>query len=349
VILADPLETPRDAAATQLDAQSYSWACQFGIGMNQDHRDRLARIHVGGFCSGFAQGRSFDGLQILSDLLMWLSACDDEFDKWRYRQHPSELLRWISRIQRMLELPVIVQLNGETNDAYAATIRDLKFRLADVASPSLVARWAGTVRACLFAWAREAVIQAQGDTPSLDDYATTRIESIAMKPLIAVAAAIQRPEISDAELQRPDVQALSEMVSLTLGIYNDVIGYAGHDLHDDSVANNILHVLALRESNPAAARQTAIAIHNSIMARFLSLRDGIIRTAGPELARYIDSLTEIINCSHRWASSHGRDRMGIGANTISGWLTPANGTPTALASTAVPISTIDWWWAVQVA
>jgi Terpene synthase family 2, C-terminal metal binding len=346
VIFADPLESPRDAAAAKLDAQSYSWACQFGIGMDQGHRDKLARIRVGGFCSGFAQGGSSNGLQILSDLLMWLSACDDEFDEWRYRQRPSELLTWISRIQRMIELPVIAQRNRETDDAYAAAIRDLKLRLADIASPSLVARWAGTVRAGLFAWAREAVIQAEGDTPSLDDYATTRIESIVMKPLLAVAAAIQRPEISDAELQRPDVLALSEMVSLTLGIYNDVIGYAGHDLHDDSVANNILHVLAPRESNPATTRQTAIAIHNSIMVRFLSLRDGIIRTAGPELARYLDSLTEIINCSHRWASSHGRDRMGIGDSIVSGWLTPTTGTPTALASKPVPISTIDWWWAV---
>lgn len=347
MISADPLETPCDASVAQLDAQSYSWACRFGIGMNQGHRDKLARIGVGKFCSGFAHSESLDGLQILSDLLMWLSACDDEFDEWRYRQRPSELLRWVSRIRRMIDLPAVVHFNEETDDAYAAGIYDLKVRLAGIASPSRVAWWANAVGASLFAWAREAVIQAQGDTPCLDDYATTRIESIAVKPLIAAAAAIQQPEISDAELRRPDVQALTEMVSLTLGIYNDVIGYAGHDLHDDSVANNILHVLTLRGSNPAAAHQNAIALHNSIMARFLSLRDGVIGTADPELARYLDSLTEIINCGHRWASSYGRDRMGIGANTISGWLTPMNGSPTTLASTPVPISTIDWWWAVS--
>jgi hypothetical protein len=346
VVSADPLETPRHAAAAQLDAQSYAWACRFEIGMNQEHRDKLARIGVGQFCAGFTQTGSQYGLQVLSDLLMWGSACDDEFDKWRYRQHPSELLKWVSRIQRAIEAPVISPIDGVADDPYVAAISDIKYRLTRIAAPSLVARWAGTVRASLFAWTREAVIQAQGDTPCLDDYATTRIESIWVKPLIAVAAAIQQPGISDSELQRPDVQALTEMVSLTLGIYNDVIGYAGHDLDGDNVANNILRVLALRAGNPTTAREIAIAIHNGIMVRFLSLRDAIIRSAGPEVACHLDCLTEIINCGHGWASGNGRDRMGIDTTIISGWLTPANRSPAPLVSSPVQISTIDWWWTV---
>lgn len=149
----------------------------------------------------------------------------------------------------------------------------------------------------------EAANRVDGATPDLDDYALLRIHNGAMKVSVMLLDIADGYEVPPADLDRPDVRALTEATCLLVGWDNDILSYRKEHVRDGGT-QNLLDVLAHAAGKPVPGMVSeAMFLRDQIMVLFERLSEQVRGAASTELRRYVTSLGHWIRANLEWGTT----------------------------------------------
>ncbi len=332
-----PVGTYHDTSG--LDRRAVRWADRWGL-VDATERERLGRIGIGLLTSLIMPHGLAAPTQLAADFSAWLFAFDDcHSDEGQRSSLISQQAGLVCELTRILECP---EVKPDPRDVFTAALRDLRVRLASVATHAQVARWVDAMRGYLAATIWESANRADSIIPSLNEYTAMRLHSGALKPSIALLDVADGYELPAPVLARPDVRALIEMTCLLCGWDNDIISYA-KEAHRVGDGQNLIDVIVTQERcPPAQALESAVAMRDRVMCLFLSIRDQTLADASPNLRRYVTSLGYWVRGNIEWGSQSARYRSldGLSASPASGLATQ----PADSRLEPLPIPAIVWWW-----
>ncbi len=276
-------------------------------------------------------------LQAAANLLFWLWAFDDlACDEIPAGQPSDDQILLLCDLARVAE-----GRSGAPANPFAVALRDLHRQFEAVATPTQVARWASAMHPYFLANAAIAVHMSRKTSVDLDTYVALRIHSGAVKPTLVTLDVADGYELPTAQLERPDVVALSEMVCTIVGWDNDLMTY-----HKETVRGGAAHnlVTVLAESHGLSAAEAvaeAIAMRDRVLCLFLRLRDQVTTDASKELRRYVTGLEAWIRGHLDWGMQTARYRNP--ADPAAGLYSYAD-RPRTTDPSPLPIPTITWWW-----
>src|ERR1700678_560501 len=218
-----PIQSAVHADVHEINAAGLDWISEFKIFSSQPQWKRYVRAEPG-MLPACVMPRAPKGpaLQAAANLLFWLWAFDDlECDEAGAGQSAGDLVLLLCSLARAGEAPV-----GQFSaNPFIASLADLRRQLERVASAVQVARWASAMQAYLLANTAVAVLHTRGIVPDLDTYVTLRIHSGAVKPTLMLLDVADGYELPAAQLERPEIWALNEMVCTIVGWDNDLLTY----------------------------------------------------------------------------------------------------------------------------
>jgi hypothetical protein len=337
-----PIPSATHSAWQELDARALAWADRFGLVTAPVQRQRLAQAMAGDL-AGRIMPRSNAGpaLQVATDYLMWLFVFDDAYcDEGAYSNRPNELMRLALQLARVVEIPLCNPTEGWQPSVVEA-LADIRRRLGDVASPVQIARWGAAVRAYLMCQVWEALNRANHVIPSLDQYAASRIDSGSLRATILLQDVGNGFEVPHEQISHPHVQALIEMTCTIVGWDNDFFSYAKESRRSGDWHNLVAILAHERDCSVDEALVQAVALRDRVMAAYLALRDQVLNSAGPHLARLIAGLDAWNRGNIDWSARSGRY-----VNTTDGRQSPiiCITEPREIALEPIPIPSIRWWW-----
>jgi hypothetical protein len=276
-------------------------------------------------------------LQAAANLLFWLWAFDDlACDEIPTGQPADDQILLLCDLARAAE-----GHSGAPANPFAAALRDLHRLFEAVATPTQFARWASAMHPYFLANAAIAVHQSRKTTTDLDTYVALRIHSGAVKPTLVTLDVADGYELPTAQLERPDVVALSEMVCTIVGWDNDLMTYHKETMRGGA-DHNLVSVLAESHGLSAAeAVAEAIAMRDRVLCLFLRLRDQVTTDASTELRRYVTGLEAWIRGHLDWGMQTARYRNPADP---AARLYRYAGRPRTTDPSPLPIPTITWWW-----
>jgi hypothetical protein len=337
-----PIPSAIHPAWQELGSRALDWVDRFGLCPDPVQRQRLAQAMAGDLAGRIMpRSNGGPGLQVATDYLMWLFVFDDAYcDEGAYSNRPGEMMRLALQLARVTETP-LPSPDGGRQLSVVAALADIRQRLDDVASPVQIARWGAAVRAYLMCQAWEALNRANGVIPSLDQYAASRIDSGSLRATIMLQDVGDGFEVPHQQISHPHVQALIEMTCTIVGWDNDLFSYA-KETHRSGDWHNLVSVLAHEHHcGLGEALAEAIALRDRVLTAYLALRDQVLDSAGPELARFIADLDAWNRGNIDWSA-----RCGRYFNTTDGQHSPITYVPEPHKTSLEPISvpSIRWWW-----
>jgi len=289
----------------QWERNTVEWLESFSL---DDEQRETGRLHA--IIAGELAGRTIltsdepPGAQFSTDSLMWLFAFDDAYcDEGRYSHDPASMAMLVAEMGRIAE-------TGRTMSAspLARALAELRSRLKVLASPAQTARWVHAMKGYLGYQVWEAAFRSTGGMPTLDEYAVARIRNGSMEVCAMTLDIAEGYEVPAAEIDRPVVQALTEMACSLVGWDNDIASYyKEHERGDDRI--NLVDVIANQDgTGPAEALPSAVALRDAVLARFLELRDAVEPLVGSLTWRYIGGLSAWIRGNLDWSANTARYR-----------------------------------------
>ncbi|MFJ5261121.1 hypothetical protein ACIQAC_11740 [Streptomyces sp. NPDC088387] len=277
-------------------------------------------------------------LQAAANLLFWLWAFDDlECDEAGDDLSAGNLTLLLCDLARVVEAPS----GRSAANPILATLADLRRQLEEVATPVQVARWASAMQAYFLANTGVAIQNQRHLVPDLDTYVTLRIHSGAVKPTLMLLDVADGYELPPAELERPEIWALNEMVCAIVGWDNDVLTYHKEVIRGGA-DHNLVTVLS-RENNcsPAEAVAQAVEMRDRALDLFLRLREQVAADAGPDLLRYLTGLSSWIRGHLDWGMATARYRNPENPAHLPRSLAAE---PSVHDQRPLPVPSIAWWW-----
>ncbi|MCJ0871965.1 terpene synthase family protein [Streptomyces sp. AP-93] len=294
--------------------------------------------------------------QLLSDLAVWVFAFDDLCDEDLPSLTPTEMLTRVARLQRTIEAPEVPL----DKDPFGLALRDIRLRVAAIATPVQVRRWVDAMRGYFLAEARTgADTTAPGDPQDVSDYLLTRLHSgaaLAVPVLLdAVGAALPAAQWEDRR-----IRALTEMAAAIVVVDTDIHSFAKENERGSRSGNLVALLDGPAGPGPGAGTgagpgpgqglQAASRLRDSIMHRFLHLGQQTAKApADPRIQGHLDALTHYICGVRDWCGATSRyyPEQLDGTHHLPrrpGTATrPPDGTPLP----PPPIASIAWWWAVD--
>ncbi len=276
-------------------------------------------------------------------VMEWALVIDDDvLDHPEARSRPSELIRQVCQILRVLECPGYRVT--EQDSAYVSAAHDWMEQLRAVCTPTQTNRLAAGFRRAL----TSGVHKLHFDEPSEDEYIAMRFQDFG-GTLYAVLIDMCGPSpIPDGEWHTPAVQAIIECASLMCALENDVASFH-KEKAEGQPSTNFLEVLgATRGLSFDQAVATAIETRDRLMLLFLRLRERLMTSADPPLRNLVEQLgafivanTEANLCAPRYNPPPAQPF--VVEEVIK---TPACWAP-ALSTTdtsPLPYPSISWWW-----
>jgi squalene-hopene/tetraprenyl-beta-curcumene cyclase len=337
-----PFPSAAHPLGAQADARSVDFLYRHGLCAGDAERDRLARAGCGDMVARTCPAARPDLLQVTSDYNIWAFAFDDEYcDEGQLREHPGELADAVARIQRCADVPEHTVYPG---DRYGASLRELRSRFAQCATPLEADRFADLMRGYFAAEVRKAGFVARGQRPGLDDYTLYRLYgggAMVYTELIAVCNGCPAPPRLLADRR---VRAIIE-VAATLTVWGtDVFSFGKETERTGDGFNLIDAVCQETGSGVDEAYERAMIMWDRMMTLFLRLRDRLMAEL-PQLGGYVAGLGEYIRGVLDWCRTTDRyvyldGRGGPRAFTPGGW----RATPRDSSTDPLPIPSVSWWW-----
>ncbi|MER5757920.1 terpene synthase family protein [Streptomyces sp. NPDC002082] len=353
---APPGRLPRPKApcpgGADFDARSAEFMGRFGLGGGPERSARMTAglnriaVRIAPYADPFAA-------QLLSDFAVWVFAFDDHCDEDFPSLTPTEMLTMVARLQRTIEAPGVPL--GE--DPFGLALRDIRLRVAAIATPVQVRRWVEAMRGYFLAEAGTgAAPTAPGSPQDVSDYLLTRLHSgaaLAVPVLLdAVGAALPAPLWED-----PRIRALTEMAAGIVVVDTDIHSFAKESRRGSRSGNLIALLDGPHGPGGGQGLHAASVLRDSITRRFLDLGEQTGRApADPRVQRYLDVLTQYVRGVRDWCAATSRYHPGQpdgdhhqprGAAVAYG---PADDTPLSPHEASLappPIASIAWWWAVD--
>jgi hypothetical protein len=229
-------------------------------------------------------------------------------------------------------------------DRYGASLRELRSRFAQCATPLEADRFADLMRGYFAAEVRKAGFVARGQRPGLDDYTLYRLYgggAMVYTELIAVCNGCPAPPRLLADRR---VRAIIE-VAATLTVWGtDVFSFGKETERTGDGFNLIDAVCQETGSGVDEAYERAMIMWDRMMTLFLRLRDRLMAEL-PQLGGYVAGLGEYIRGVLDWCRTTDRyvyldGRGGPRAFTPGGW----RATPRDSSTDPLPIPSVSWWW-----
>lgn len=337
-----PIAPARHPLADLFDQTTNEWLRRFGLYEDESQRQRLEHVGAGRLAALTSPFGTREATQISSDIGMWLFAFDDAHcDEGRLGHDPGELSRVLIRLLRILEAPEPPLSPDSPYHSFEAAFLDLRLRLGRVATPVQLGRWTDAMRMYFFSQVWEAANRVERVTPDLDTYALLRIHNGAMKVSVMMLDIAEGYELPPAELERPDVRALTEATCLLAGWDNDILSYRKEHVRDGD-NQNLLDVLAHAAGKPVQGRVSeGMFLRDQIMVLFTALSAQVRRTASPELQRYVTSLGHWVRANLEWGTTCERY-----LNPEDPAYLPTTWAPAPMSGSDAPVElpAISWWW-----
>ncbi|MER8011959.1 terpene synthase family protein [Streptomyces sp. NPDC094149] len=326
---------PQRALVTEFQLD---WSVRHRLVGSDAESTRLAAADIAGLAARFVPRAGLAGARTMAALLTLTFVIDDLNDEGRLRGRPAEFERYAAALSRALD-------RGPLDEPAEPTVRalhDIGRRLGHSMSPGLRARLVRDFRVTLAAEVRESTQNVRRLPPDLDTYVRNRLATTWVLPLTDLAAAVDGAEPAPADLDRPEVRALTEMTGLILGWDNDICGYA-KDRRDGVVdVNNLPDVLARTTgAGPAEALAQAVAMRDRVLEHWLGLCDQVNDTASPALAGHLANLASMIRGHLDWAATCPRHTVPQGGSVIR--ITPTRPARALSGPDPLKIPSIAWW------
>jgi hypothetical protein len=326
---------PQRALVTEFQLD---WSVRHRLVGSDAESTRLAAADIAGLAARFVPRAGLAGARTMAALLTLTFVIDDLNDEGRLRGRPAEFERYAAALSRALD-------RGPLDEPAEPTVRalhDIGRRLRHSMSPGLRARLVRDFRVTLAAEVRESTQNVRRLPPDLDTYVRNRLATTWVLPLTDLAAAVDGAEPAPADLDRPEVRALTEMTGLILGWDNDICGYA-KDRRDGVVdVNNLPDVLARTTgAGPAEALAHAVAMRDRVLEHWLGLCDQVNDTASPALAGHLANLASMIRGHLDWAATCPRHTVPQGGSVIR--ITPTRPARELSGPDPLKIPSIAWW------
>lgn len=322
-----------------LESRGLEWLDATGLCPDPALRERLARAEISRLAAlTVPHGADEERVQIVTDLNLWYTVLDDTYGDGASVAISGQREDLFALLLRTLTAP-----EAEPATALDAALRDLRQRIGRVCGRAQVLEWIRAVQAYFQYELWEASRRSHGVLPSLDAYATYCADgraAAASMAMLPIAGAYAPDEV---EMELPTVRALTDMACVLACWDNDLYSYAKERRHCDGVLISLLPVLGnVLECAPEEAVPEAVALRDSIMTRFLRLRQQIRDRVSAVTARYLDDLALWIRGQLEWGlSSHRFADPAVRMPTDWAPL-PRNG---RLNPRTLP--TMAWWWQVS--
>ncbi|MFC5156136.1 selina-4(15),7(11)-diene synthase [Streptomyces amakusaensis] len=330
-----PAIHPRHAA---IDAQTSAWAETVGIG-TEELRARLVSHGIGTFSAMILPDGRDEVVSLLSDFILWLFGVDDGCCEESDLGHrPGDLIALLHRLLRIAQNPETPLLE---RDPLAVGLRDLRARVSRYGTHSQAARWIDALREYFFSVAWEAEHRRAGTVPGLDDYTLMRLYDGATTVVLPLLEMGHGYELQPHERDSPATRAAAEMASFIITWDNDILSH-----HKESRSKgywlNVIRVLEHHHGMaPDEALATAVAQRDRVMCRYLRLKDDLMATAGPQLRRYLTSLTHFVRAAQDWGISSVRYTTPHDPAQLP---TSFSDRPTDDRDLPLGIPVVAWWW-----
>ena len=311
-----------------------------GIYRDEGHRQRNAASGAGELAARVASGGTDDGLRVYTRFLMWLFSFDDAYcSEGAFGRRPEDLVIITGQLLRVAETPDPALMFGD--DPWTAALRDIRLSLDAVASPAQVSRWVMGLRMYLFSQVWEASHRSRGTVPELNDYLAMRIFSGSLDVCASLLDVVSGREVDADQLLRPEVRALTEMMSIIVSLDNDIMSYH-KEVSRSGDPQRVLDLLMRRENcTLGEALQSAVRMRDRILVRYLTLRDGLTDADDYALPQYLRGLDGWIRGNLDWGRASARYLHPDDPITLPTDFAPK---PMDGSSEPLPIPSISWWW-----
>lgn len=242
-----------------------------------------------------------EGVQLLSDWLMWALLFDDRYcDSGALSRDPTAFNHLVTNMFDLSASAERKRLGDTDFDRFAATFVDIFMRIERIGGAEQVA----FLRGAHFQWALGA---ACGVGDRNGHYLRGLDEHMIVRPLDgAHAAAIHLIEVAAGTWlnavtrHRGPVRAVTAAAGVLLTVPTDIASYA-HEQRQKSLESNIVAILAADHGCPAQeAVDMAYALLEEIMQMFVELTEQLMIDAEPALAHYLRNLSNMVRGTLEW-------------------------------------------------
>ncbi|MFJ4836245.1 hypothetical protein ACIP79_41110 [Streptomyces sp. NPDC088747] len=288
----------RDAVAT-IDARTLSWLERHGI--DERSLQRATATDTGFLACSWAPDGTDDGVQLLSDWLMWALLYDDYYcDAGPHAARPATFNTITARMMTRAVYPVTAPTGDMAFDAFAATLADLMRRIYTLAEPSLA-------HLCALAHYEWTIGTMCGVSDRSADTVRTMEDHLIIRPMDGAAIlAGHLIEVADGtvlpahERVRPEVQAFTQAAGILLTIPTDLTSYT-REHHQQSLESNIIHILAVQHSLSAQeATYKACTLLETVMEFFVAMRQRLRKNASSAMRQYTDQMANLVRGTYEW-------------------------------------------------
>lgn len=291
-----PLETAIHPRVRQIEKRAVEWIGSSGMCASEREKAWVVATHSTDFMAWVTPVAEDDRLLAAALWVYWGFGFDDaRCDNGPLSSRPAQFNALAGQVQRACEAH---SARGE--DRFIAALQDIVGRFRSFAPPPQVRRFVHAHRAWLSGVAWQIGNQAVGRMPGLDDFLAMRLLSCGGEPTFALLELATGVEVTDRELHRPAVRALTEMAICVAGLDND-----RHSLRKELVGKETdqnIYTVLMQERSLALheAVEAAAGLRDRVLLRFLQLHDRVRPTAGTELATYLQGLRYGIRGNNEW-------------------------------------------------
>lgn len=354
-IVIPPLWCPLDLhvreGEREFQERSQAWLERHGL----DDRSlrRAAATDTGFLACSWAINGTDEGVQLLSDWLMWALLFDDYYcDAGPHSTRPASFNTLVSQMMAHTLYPHTAPSGDGPFDAFASALSDMFRRIHRLADPQLA-------HLCALAHFRWAVGAMCGVSDRAAGVLRTGEEHLLIRPMDGGdRAAIYMLEVAEetmlpaAERVRPEVRALEHAAGILLTVPTDLASFA-HEEYQDSMESNLVHIFASQYAySPQAATNQVCTLLETVMEFFVAMRRQLSEAGTDTLRRYTDQLANLVRGTYEWQRFLPRYTtvLDVPLSDMAASATPRSTTSlhdiTHTRSHMSPEkpSSISWWW-----
>ncbi|MCM6791341.1 terpene synthase family protein [Nocardia sp. CDC159] len=292
-----------------------------------------------------------EGVQLLSDWLMWALLFDDYYcDDGPIARDPTAFNHLAANLMDFVMNPRRAALGLEDFDAFAASLTDILARVRRRASSEHVLQCALSHYSWMLGAACGVSDRSGRYMRSVDEHLIARPPDGGSLPAFYLTEAAEGTCLDADTRDRPDVQAFTAAAGALLTVPTDVASFA-RERDQRSLESNLVEIIAVQNK---CSRQEAVylscALLEEVMELFVTLKGVLSRGATPALHRYLEQLSNIVSGTIEWQRRLPRYAKSIDAaphRVSPGRLSDApihEVSERRLFSRVEPPPAIRWWW-----
>ncbi|WP_436777661.1 terpene synthase family protein [Yinghuangia sp. YIM S09857] len=347
-----PLELHVGDGAEEYQERSYAWLARHRL----DERSllRAAATDTGFLACTWAPQGTREGVQLLSDWLIWALLFDDYYcDSGRLADQPAPFNTLIAQMMARALYPELGGTGDPAFDAFASALADLVARIRSQADPQV----AHLCSAAHYQWAVGAMCgvgdRAAGTLRSAAQHLLIRPSDGAAELSALMIEVAEGTALSARERVTPQVRAFGQAAGILLTVPTDLASYR-HEEHQGCLESNLVRILGVElDCPPQVAVDRTCAVLENTMEFFVAMRERLLASGRSDLRRYADQLANMVRGTYEWQRFLPRYTTVLDVPAESRSLSvprPEKGiheivdrrTRSDHPEAAVPL--ISWWW-----